>query len=96
MAADTAFGNAQENSDRENARIEHDKALLRVMTSITNDDNQLFKQFMDDVGFKRWMKQDRSPATRRVSASIGATVSVWPGAIGLAHSLPTGLTASLG
>ena len=55
VAADTAFRNAQQNSDRENARIEHDKALLRVMTSMMKDDNQLFKQFMDDGGFKRWM-----------------------------------------
>ena len=56
MAADTAFRNAQQNSDRENARIEHDRALLeRVMTSMMKDDNQLFKQFMDDGGFKRWM-----------------------------------------
>ena len=55
VAADTAFRNAQQNSDRENARIEHDKALLRVMTAMMKDDNQLFKQFMDDGGFKRWM-----------------------------------------
>ena len=55
VAADNAFKNAQKHSDRENARIEHDKALLRVMTSMMKDDNQLFKQFMDDGGFKRWM-----------------------------------------
>ena len=55
VAADTAFRNAQKHSDRENARIEHDKALQRVMTSMMKDDNQLFKQFMDDGGFKRWM-----------------------------------------
>ena len=55
VAADTAFRNAQKNSDMENARIEHDRALLRVMTSMMKDDNQLFKQFMDDGGFKRWM-----------------------------------------
>ena len=55
VAADTAFQNAQKHSDRENARIEHDRALLRVMTSMMKDDNQLFKQFMDDGGFKRWM-----------------------------------------
>ena len=36
-------------------RIEHDKALLRVMTSMMKDDSQLFKQFMDNDGFKRWM-----------------------------------------
>ena len=55
VAADTAFRNAQQNSDRENARIEHDKALLRVMTSVMKDDTELFKQYMDNPGFKRWM-----------------------------------------
>ncbi len=55
VAADTAFRNAQQNSDRENARIEHDKALLRVMTSVMKDDTELFKQYMDNPGFKRWV-----------------------------------------
>ena len=55
VAADNAFRNAQRNSDRENARIEHDKALLRVMNAMMKDDNQLFKQFMDNDGFKRWL-----------------------------------------
>ena len=36
-------------------RIEHDKALLRVMTSMVKDDSELFKQLMDNGGFKRWM-----------------------------------------
>ena len=55
VAVDTAFNNARQNSDKENARIEHDKALLRVMTSVIKDDTELFKQFMDNEGFKRWM-----------------------------------------
>ncbi|MDE0031935.1 MAG: type I restriction endonuclease subunit R [Deltaproteobacteria bacterium] len=55
VAADTAYRNARHNSDTDNARIEHDRALLRVMTSMMKDDNQLFKQFMDNDGFKRWM-----------------------------------------
>ena len=55
VAEDTAFKNAQQNSDKENARIEHDKALLRVMTSVMKDDTELFKQFMDNQGFKRWL-----------------------------------------
>jgi hypothetical protein len=41
--------------DKQNARIEHDKALLRVMTNLIQDDTELFKQFMDDESFKRWM-----------------------------------------
>ena len=55
VAEDAAFRNAQRNSDRENTRIEHDKALLRVMIAVMKDDTELFKQYMDDAGFKRWM-----------------------------------------
>ena len=55
MAGATAFRNARQSSDKENARIEHDRALLRIMTSVMKDDTELFKQFMDNDGFKRWM-----------------------------------------
>ena len=55
VAVDTAFRNARGNSDKENARIEHDRALLRVMTGVMKDDTELFKQFVDNEGFKRWM-----------------------------------------
>ena len=55
VAADAAFRNARQNSDAANSRIEHDKALLRVMTNVMKDDTELFKQFMDNEGFKRWM-----------------------------------------
>ena len=54
---DEAYRNARENSDKENARVEHDRALLRVMTSLMKDDTQLFKLFMDDAGFKRWLTE---------------------------------------
>ena len=56
VAADTAYQNARANSDKQNARIEHDKALLRVMTALLKDDTELFKQFMDNESFQRWMK----------------------------------------
>ena len=55
VAVDTAFRNARENSDKENARIEHDRALQRVMTAVMKDDTELFKQFVDNEGFRRWM-----------------------------------------
>ncbi|MGE3151569.1 MAG: type I restriction endonuclease subunit R [Nitrospiraceae bacterium] len=55
VAADTAYQNAKQNSDRQNARIEHDKALARVMTAVLKDDTELFKQFMDNDSFKRWL-----------------------------------------
>src|SRR5207247_1324272 len=34
VAADAAYQNAKKHSDRQNARIEHDKALARVMTAV--------------------------------------------------------------
>ena len=55
VAADEAYQNARQNSDKQNARIEHDKALARVMTAVLKDDTELFKQFMDNESFRRWM-----------------------------------------
>ena len=55
VAADKAFQNAKQNSDKQNARIEHDKALMRVMNAVMKDDTELFKQFMDNESFRRWM-----------------------------------------
>ena len=55
VAADAAFRNARENSDDDNARIEHDKVLARIVTGMVKDDAELFKQFMDNEDFKRWM-----------------------------------------
>jgi type I restriction enzyme R subunit len=55
VAADTAYQNAKKHSDKQNARIEHDKALTRVMTAVLKDDTELFKQFMDNDSFRRWM-----------------------------------------
>ncbi|MHB1403836.1 MAG: type I restriction endonuclease subunit R [Thermoleophilia bacterium] len=55
VAADVAYQNAIRNSDRQNARIEHDKALQRVMNAVLKDDTELFKQFVDNEGFRRWL-----------------------------------------
>jgi type I restriction enzyme, R subunit len=55
VVADKAYQNAIKNSDKQNAKIEHDKALARVMTAVLKDDTELFKQFMDNESFKRWL-----------------------------------------
>jgi type I restriction enzyme R subunit len=55
VADDKAYKNARENSDKQNARIEHDMALARVMTAVLKDDAELFKQFMDNESFRRWL-----------------------------------------
>ena len=55
VAADTRYKNVRHNSDWQNARIELDKALARVMTAVLKDDTELFKQFSDNDSFRRWM-----------------------------------------
>ena len=55
VAADTAYENARKHSDKQNARIEHDKALQRVMNALLKDDTELFKQFIDNESFRRWL-----------------------------------------
>ncbi len=55
VAADQAYQNAQKNNDKQNARIEHDKALLRAVVSVMKDDTQFFKQYSDNDSFRRWL-----------------------------------------
>ncbi|MDZ7752323.1 MAG: type I restriction endonuclease subunit R [Gammaproteobacteria bacterium] len=55
VAADTAYQNAKKNSGKQNARIQHDKALARVMIEILKDDTELFKQFSDNDSFRKWL-----------------------------------------
>lgn len=76
VGADTAYRNARQNSDAENARIEHEKALLRVMASMMRDDNQLFKQFMDNDGFKRWMTNTVFELTSEQMTAVSDTGSL--------------------
>jgi type I restriction enzyme R subunit len=79
VAADPAFQNAKENSDRQNARIEHDKALGRAMTDVLKDDTELFKQFSDNESFRRWLTdmvftityETNAPGETRRSAMSG-------------------------
>ena len=73
VAADAAFKNAMLNSDDANTRIEHDKALLRAMTSVVNDDTQLFKHFMDNESFKRQMTDVVFELASKLAAQPDAT-----------------------
>ena len=63
---------------KENARIEHDRALQHVMTAVMKDDTELFRQFSDNAGFKRWMSDtvfglayERADATTAETTSEG-------------------------
>ena len=63
VAENTAYQNAMKNSDRQNARIEHDKALLAAVTEFIQDDTELFKQFVDNESFRRWVQEMNFAAT---------------------------------
>jgi len=68
VRADESFRNAQEHSDGQNVRIEHDKALKRAVNGTIEDDMQFFKRFSDDESFKRWVAES---IFRLVSSSGG-------------------------
>ena len=63
VARDRAYQNAMANSDQQNARIEHDKALERAMTELLADHTELFKQFSDNESFHRWLSEMTFAAT---------------------------------
>ncbi|MEO5354529.1 MAG: type I restriction endonuclease subunit R [Magnetococcus sp. XQGC-1] len=63
VSADKAYQNAMRNSDRQNARIEHDKALERAVIDLLSDHTELFKQFSDNPSFKKWLSETIFSAT---------------------------------
>ena len=63
VAANAAYQNAKANSDKQNARIEHDKALGNVIIGLMKDNTELFKQFSDNPEFKRWLADTIFSAT---------------------------------
>ena len=72
VAEDRAYQNAQANSDKQNARIEHDRALERAMTELLADHTELFKQFSDNESFRRWLLESSFNATYD-RAAVAAT-----------------------
>ena len=66
VAADPAYQNAMKNTPS-TARIEHDKALKRVITAMFKDDAQLFKQFQDNDSFRGWLTATVFEMTRAES-----------------------------
>jgi type I restriction enzyme R subunit len=63
VAQDRAYRNAQASSDRLNARLEHDRALQRVVLELLADHTELYKQFSDNPDFKRWLTETIFEAT---------------------------------
>lgn len=55
VSKDERYQNAMKNSDRQNARMESERALQQVIISIMSDNMELFKQFQDNPSFKKWL-----------------------------------------
>ncbi len=55
VAADKAYQNAIKNSDEQNARIEHDNALKKVVVDLLADHTELFKLYSDNPYFRKWL-----------------------------------------
>jgi type I restriction enzyme R subunit len=64
VAADTAYQNARENTPH-TARMAHDQALARVMQHLLKDDTQVYKQFVENESFKRFVGDMVYAITRR-------------------------------
>ena len=54
VAADAAYQNAKENTPH-TARMAHDQALTKVMQHLLKDDTQVYKQFVENESFKRFV-----------------------------------------
>ena len=54
VAADAAYQNAKENTPH-TARMAHDQALGKVMQHLLKDDTQVYKQFVENESFKRFV-----------------------------------------
>ena len=55
VSQDEKYQNAMKNSDKQNARIESERALSKVMFGVMADDMELYKQFTDNPSFKKWL-----------------------------------------
>ena len=54
VAADTAYQNAKANTPH-TARMAHDQALSKVMQSLLKEDSQVYKQFVENESFNRYV-----------------------------------------
>jgi type I restriction enzyme, R subunit len=53
VAADKAYRNTMKNSDTAAARLEHDRALQKVVIGMLADHTELLRRFSDDPSFRK-------------------------------------------
>ena len=55
VSEDDAYRNARMNSDRQNAQIEHDSAVRRLITAMVRCQTELYKAYTGNEEFKDWL-----------------------------------------
>ncbi|QFP77458.1 type I restriction endonuclease subunit R [Deinococcus sp. AJ005] len=56
VALDPAYQNAVQHSDRQNARVENDRAVDRVLIRVMKSNTNVFKAYSDNGSFKKWLQ----------------------------------------
>ncbi len=62
---DEAYRNAKMNSDRQNAQIEHDSAVRRLVTAMVRCQTELYKAYTGDADFREWLNGEMFRVTYR-------------------------------
>ena len=73
VAENRAYGNAIANSDRQNARVEHDFALETVIMDYVADHVELYRQYSDNDSFRQWLSEIVFAATYVKEPASAAT-----------------------
>ena len=60
---DQQYQNARKNSGRQNAQIELDSALRRLVTSMVRCQTELYKAYTEDGEFREWLNEEMFRAT---------------------------------
>ena len=55
ISQDEEYQNAKKHSDRQNARITHERKIVNKFNEIIFDHTELYRKFMDEPEFRRWL-----------------------------------------
>ena len=69
VSKDTAYYNARQSSDRENARLESDRALSSEILKTIQSGAELYKQFTENPDFQAWLSRKIFEATYPAQAA---------------------------
>ncbi len=69
LRKNAAYQNAILHSDRQNARIEHNKALQQILLAYLKDHTQLYGQYSDNLSFQKWLQETMFGVTYRSNST---------------------------